>query len=58
MGAVLKFEIKFVSVVAVCDNCCATYIAHIRETEYKLLEGKSKICPYCKTANVYYCRRS
>ncbi len=56
MGNVVKLKIKYVSVVACCETCNATWIGHIREREYKdSLKGKKKICIYCGSVDVYYC---
>ena len=56
---ILKFKNNFVSAVACCDNCSATWIAHIRAKEFnKYLKGSKKTCPYCKSQDVYFCTRS
>ena len=59
MGEVVPFKIEYVSVVACCDDCQATWVAHIRKNEYQeYLKDKRGICSYCHSSNVIYCTRS
>ena len=58
MNNILPFKIKYVSVVACCDDCERTWIAHLRERDYDTyLKDKKGICCYCNSINVMYCAR-
>ena len=55
---VIPFKIKYISVVACCEECTATWIAHLRENDYlKYLVDREGVCCYCKSKKVRYCRR-
>jgi hypothetical protein len=55
---VLPFKIKYVSVLACCEDCCNSWIAHLREGDFERYFGtKRSICPYCKNVSVVYLTR-
>jgi len=56
---ILKFRIKYESVLACCEMCCNSWIAHLREYDFEKykFEHKKSICPYCKEVSVVYLRR-
>lgn len=59
MGKILKFQRKYESVLACCEECCNSWIAHLREGDFLKYQYNTKraICPYCKNVSVVYLRR-